>query len=607
LRPSLKSFRQITGAALLLALAGTAQAAGIAWHRHWMPALFAQARAEHRYVLLDLHTVWCHWCHVMDDITYADPEVQKLIAAHYVAASIDADANPALAARYGNWGWPATIVLAADGSEIAKLRGYRPPASMIGLLRAVVADPSPGPSVQAPPDIVESSASALGATQRRMLDDGFDRGYDVNYGGWGDLDKYLDADATELLLERARHGDAQAARRARRTLDQNLKLIDPVWGGVDQYADQVDWSGPHYEKLMAYQAGDMALYAEAWALWQDPRYLHAAQALRGYIRHFLTAPDGAFYTSQDADLSAVMPGAKYYALDDTQRRKLGIPRVDRHRYARENGWAIAALCTLHDVTGDATDLRQAKRAAHWVLLHRALPGGGFHHGTESGGPPELGDTLAMARAFIDLYRSTGTRDWLTHAQHALDYIDTHFRDRRGGYFSSPAPNAAHGVFATPVRNSDDNVALARTANLIAQYTGRADDHAIARRTMRYLAAPALVDSGRFLPGILLADRELSRDPVHITVVGGRDDPRAQALHAAALRYPSHYRRVDWWDRREGPLPNADVEYPELPRAAAFACTEHACSSPVFDPTRLAGAVDALRKSSSTDTRSAAAH
>ena len=55
------------------------------------------------------------------------------------------------------------------------------------------------------------------------------------------------------------------------------------------------------------------------------------------------------------------------------------------------------------------------------------------------------------------------------------------------------------------------------------------------------------------------------------------------LHAAGRAYPASYKRIDWWDTREGPLPNPDVQYPELEQPAAFACTNRICSQPVFDP------------------------
>jgi len=60
-------------------------------------------------------------------------------------------------------------------------------------------------------------------------------------------------------------------------------------------------------------------------------------------------------------------------------------------------------------------------------------------------------------------------------------------------------------------------------------------------------------------------------------------------------YPAGYLRVDWWDRAEGPLPNPDVKYPAFAKAAAYACSAQACSSPVFDPQKLDAMVKRLRQ------------
>jgi len=85
---------------------------------------------------------------------------------------------------------------------------------------------------------------------------------------------------------------------------------------------------------------------------------------------------------------------------------------------------------------------------------------------------------------------------------------------------------------------------------------------------------------------LLADRELSRPPLHLTIVGAKAVPQARELFAAALRQPAPYKRVEWWDEKEGPLPNPDVEYPKFDRAAAFVCTERRCSAPIFEAARM---------------------
>src|SRR3981081_339364 len=63
----------------------------------WSESVFARAETENRFVLLDLGTGWCHWCHVMEEVSYSDPAVIDLIERRYIAVRVDADARPDLA------------------------------------------------------------------------------------------------------------------------------------------------------------------------------------------------------------------------------------------------------------------------------------------------------------------------------------------------------------------------------------------------------------------------------------------------------------------------------------------------------------------------------
>jgi uncharacterized protein YyaL (SSP411 family) len=558
------------------------------WRTNWSDSAFSQATREHKFVLLDLHAVWCHWCHVMDTTTYADPAVQAAIAKHYVAVSVDADNDPALTSRYGDWGWPATIVLAADGTEIVKRRGYIAPAQMLSLLDAIVADPSPGPSVGTAVKVVNSSATTLAEKDRAALTETADALYDVANAGWGTEHKYVDASAIEWSFATLDAGNQLAMTKARRTLDANQNLIDPVWGGVFQYSDQVDWESPHYEKLLSYQADDVRIYSDAYSRWHRKTDLEAAQKLYSYLTTFLSAPDGGFYVSQDADVSAKMTGHEFYAKDDVARRAAGMPKIDVHEYSRETGWAVRALCKYYDVTGDAAALTRAERGAKWALSARQIAGGGFSHGgtVGAGAGRFLDDNISMTQAFLALYRSTGNREWLKAAVATLDFIDTKLRDPRAGYMASPPISNTRGVFREPVRDVAQNAAVARSASMLHHYTATERHLQIARHAMKYLSAFAAAASDQFRPDILLADHELSVAPIHITVVGGKDDPIAQSLHAAALHYPTDYLQVDWWDRREGKLPDPSITYPDLKRPAAFACTANACSTPVYEASEI---------------------
>lgn len=563
---------------LALALTAGLQAAtsGLQWGP-WTTDAFARAKKENKFVLLDLEAVWCHWCHVMDETTYKDPATIKLLESKYILVRVDQDSRPDLANRYEDYGWPATIVFDGNGQEIVKRRGYIPPRQMASMLEAIIKDPTPGPSVEPEQPIEYAANATVTAEQRASLTKRYLASYDGKNGSWGFDQKFLDWDGVEYALDLARDGDANAERMARQTLDAQFHLIDPVWGGVYQYSTGGNWNEPHFEKIMQFQASNLRIYALAYEQFQKPEYKKAAIDVHRFLKTFLLSPDGEFYTSMNADIIDGEHSAKYFKLDDAGRRRIGIPRIDKHVYSRENGWVIEALATLYEATGNATYLDEAKRAAARIIATRSLDDGGFRHDSTDAAGPFLGDTLAMSRAFLKLYEATADRAWLGRAQAGLHFIAANFKNPNGAGFGT-----AVDPTGKPRPERDENVSVARLANLASHYTGNDVYRKIADEAMRFVATPAIADSNP-AAGLLLADHELTRPPTHLTIVGSKTDEVAARLFETALQYASGYKRVEWWDRAEGNLPNADVEYPQLSQPAAFVCTQRSCSSPIRKP------------------------
>jgi hypothetical protein len=575
---------------IILTLISTVCAAeSIAW-QPWSEAVFAQAKQEGRFVLLDLEALWCHWCHVMDEQTYHDDAVMKLIRERYIAVRVDQDARPDLSRRYEDYGWPATIVFAPDGKEIVKRSGYVPAQRFAALLAAIVKDPTPVKYRDSEPPKQFSNSPLLPDDVRRTLKKGFVDSHDFKLGGLRQQQKFMDRDSVEYALMLARNGDQQARKMAAQTLAGSLNLIDPVWGGVYQYSTDGDWKHPHYEKIMFVQAEHMRLYSLAALALDDRRYLDAAKKIYDYTSGFLLAPDGAFYVSQDADLVRGRHSEDYFALSDAGRRGRGMPAIDTHLYARENGWMIQGLAAYFAAGGDAEVLRRAVTAARWALAERALAPGGFRHDETDAAGPYLEDTLAMGRGFLALYQVTGEREWLRHAENAEHFIHARFAGA-AGYDTA----AATGGMLAPRPQTDENIMMARFANLLARYTGSNEYRAHADLAMRFLVTREVALKRRSEAGILIADAELASSPAHLTVVGAKSDPAAQALFAKAQGHPQGYKRVEWWDRAEGLMPNPDVQYPQLPRAAAYVCTQNRCSLPAFTGEELLAMAQRLSK------------
>ena len=376
------------------------------------PQVFAQAKAEGKLVLLDCVAVWCHWCHVMDETTYADPEIGELLRTRFITMRGDVDARPELTARYEEWGWPATVIFNPAGEELGKFRGYLAPDELRTALNNALAaqaaaqsdkseEKTSGPYTAGPSfDMM----NWIGARVARDLDDR----YDDEEGGWGSRQKLPLGANLEFELVRASHGDSAALSRARFTFDKQRAILDPVWGGMYQYSTDSVWTNPHFEKRLPIQTATLEALARAYGLTREKKYLDDALRIEGYLRQFLQDADGAFLVSQDADLGGFeghgkfVDGHDYFVLDDAHRRALGIPRIDRNVYPYENGLGIAALVSLAAVVEPPLQdelMTRARRAAD-LMLARFVDAGGtvWRNKTPVGSARYLADAAAMGRA-----------------------------------------------------------------------------------------------------------------------------------------------------------------------------------------------------------------
>jgi uncharacterized protein YyaL (SSP411 family) len=486
----------------------------------WGPEPFARAKREGRYILVDGAAEWCHWCHVMDETTWRDAEVGRLLRERFVTIRVDVDARPDLAERWVDYGWPATILLTPDAEEVGKYRGYLPPERLRPLLQRVEAlsretRESSGAHVV---DVPAMPALLPRVAARTVL--ALDGWYDAREGGWGDFQKLPLGGNTEFEVRRAARGDTAARQRVAFTLSRQRAVLDLVWGGVYQYSAGKDWTDPHFEKLMVMQAPNLEAYAHAWALTREPALLADARGIARYMEGFLGAPDGTFFTNQDADVGAhdrsvpFVDGHVYYAKDDAGRRALGLPWVDSHVYARENGLAISALVALHEVTGDAAPLERARRAMD-VLLGSHVAGGTVwrEKGTRSG-PRFLADAAALGRALAVLARVTGEARYREAAEQVARKMMEDFASAEGGALHEMTPDSdAVGVFARRERPFVHNVAAARFLAALHVLTGDATWRERGRELLAAVATPrTLADQGRMLGDFLLAADELGVVP-----------------------------------------------------------------------------------------------
>ena len=88
----------------------------------WGDEAFAKARKENKPIFLSIGYSTCHWCHVMEDESFADAEVAAVLNKLFCPVKVDREERPDIDQVYmtfaqamtGRGGWPNSIFLTPD-------------------------------------------------------------------------------------------------------------------------------------------------------------------------------------------------------------------------------------------------------------------------------------------------------------------------------------------------------------------------------------------------------------------------------------------------------------------------------------------------------------
>ncbi len=110
-----------------------APSTSIAWQTSLSSAL-DEARARHRFVLVEFSASWCPPCIAMKHEVWPDPRVVAAVRASFVPVKVDIDEDSTLSDRYDVPAIPAVLVLDANGKIVRRHDGYLPLDGMLQFL-----------------------------------------------------------------------------------------------------------------------------------------------------------------------------------------------------------------------------------------------------------------------------------------------------------------------------------------------------------------------------------------------------------------------------------------------------------------------------------------
>ena len=311
----------------------------------WNDATFTLARKINRPILIDIGAVWCHWCHVMDQTTYSDPNVAVMINSYFVPIKVDTDERPDIdgyyqvaAQAFSSGGWPLTCFATPDGAPLL-IAGYLPPDAserrgMLWVLDRVKDAYAKDPNFT---KLAHEVAAKIGSEDlgvgkssssdelRTAILGGTKAAFDEQARGQAEGASFYDFPATQMILAHGFFGHPEFTANAVARLKAIAAggVFDQLGGGFHRYSTDAKWRVPHFEKMAYDQAMALKTYAEAYEFTREEDFARVASAIVKYVDASMLDPKThAFYSHQDADSFSGDDGSYYTWNEDEVRRVL---------------------------------------------------------------------------------------------------------------------------------------------------------------------------------------------------------------------------------------------------------------------------------------------
>ena len=318
----------------------------------WGDAAFERAKEEDKPIFLSIGYASCHWCHVMAHESFENQVTADDLSKWFVSVKVDREERPDIDSLYmaatqsltGSGGWPMSVFCTPDGRPFYA-GTYFPPEERHGMpaFRQVIE--ALGTAWVTRRDDVLAQADALVEAVRRevRLDESLrvdaaatavdvdaDQaieavvvnlagGFDPTWGGFGPPPKFPRPTHVELCLRHYRRtGSARSRQMALTTLDGMAAggMYDHLAGGFCRYSTDQRWLVPHFEKMLTDQALLARVYLHAWQETGQDDYLGVVNETLDFVLRELSTPEGALYSSFDADAGGVEGAHATFTMDE---------------------------------------------------------------------------------------------------------------------------------------------------------------------------------------------------------------------------------------------------------------------------------------------------
>ena len=433
----------------------------------WNQKTLALAKKENKLLIISVGYSACHWCHVMEEESFENDSIAKIMNANFISIKVDREERPDVDKVYmnavqlmtGSGGWPLNCIALPDGRPIFGGTYFtKEQWSKVLISISKLYKDSPEKAIAFAENLTkgiqESQLITLNKKTPNFVEkdiveavDLWKTQIDTIYGGFKGAPKFPMPNSLDFLL---RYGyqfkDTKVAAYLNNTLTKIAYggIYDPIAGGFSRYAVDEKWHIPHFEKMLYDNAQLVSIYAKAYIASKNDLFKEVVIESLNFIKEELTAENGAFYSSLDADsknkLGEKEEGAFYEWTEPELQLILGSDFElfkDFYNINSYGFWEKAKYVLIRDSSKKAF---AAKHKLSLFALNDKINTWKKNLKTARNkrSKPNLDDKVLtswnalMIQGYVDAYRAFGNLEYLEMALKNANFIIEKQRRRDGG-------------------------------------------------------------------------------------------------------------------------------------------------------------------------------
>ncbi|AUC86000.1 thioredoxin domain-containing protein [Polaribacter sp. ALD11] len=290
----------------------------------WNEKSLATAKTANKLIVISVGYAACHWCHVMEEESFEDSIVAKIMNKNFINIKVDREERPDVDKVYmkavqlmtGSGGWPLNVIALPDGRPIFG-GTYFPKEQWLKILEQTAEGFKNRPEdFYAFADKLEVGIKDLDLVHLNTAEPVFTKtfiekevekwriSFDANFGGTNNPPKFMMPNNYQFLMRYAyQDDDEKLMKHIENTLHKMAfgGIFDQINGGFSRYSVDKKWHIPHFEKMLYDNAQLVSLYANAYQITKNKTYKEVVYETLDFVKKELTSPEGMFYSSLDAD------------------------------------------------------------------------------------------------------------------------------------------------------------------------------------------------------------------------------------------------------------------------------------------------------------------